>query len=73
MPEVGADRLGALRGQEASVAEPLDTSQGWCCDGRTWAEHAAEGGECWQAQGTQLDELAPDGQQAARERLAEAG
>jgi hypothetical protein len=23
-----------------TLAEPPDTRQGWCCDGRTWKEHA---------------------------------
>ena len=54
------------------VMEELDTSQGWCCDGRTWKEHADEGGECCQSEGTQIEALPPDGQQKARERLAQA-
>jgi hypothetical protein len=55
------------------MAEHLDTSKGWCCDGRTWTEHAAEGGECCQAEGTQIEDLPADGQRQARERLAQAG
>ena len=37
----------------------LDASQGWCCDGRTWSEHAAEGGKCCQPQGTEIGVLPP--------------
>jgi len=51
----------------------VDTSQGWCCDGRTWKEHAAEGGGCCQEENTQIEDLPPEGQQQARERLAQAG
>jgi hypothetical protein len=47
----------------------LDTSKGWCCDGRTWAEHASEDGGCCQPQGMQIDDLPEDGQKQARERL----
>jgi hypothetical protein len=54
------------------MAEELDTSQGWCCDGRTWAEHAHEGGECCQPQGTKVEDLPAEGQVAAEERLAQA-
>lgn len=54
------------------MAEQLDTSQGWCCDGRTWHEHAAEGGECCQPQGTELDDLPSEGRRAAEERLEQA-
>jgi hypothetical protein len=59
--------------EEAVMAEDLDTSKGWCCDGRTWTEHAAEGGGCCQSEGTQMDALPPEGQQAARDRLQQAG
>jgi hypothetical protein len=55
------------------MAAELDLSKGWCCDGRTWTEHAAEGGDCCQAENTQIEDLPPDGQEKARERLAEAG
>jgi hypothetical protein len=55
------------------MAEQLDTSQGWCCDGRTWTEHAAEGGECCQPQGKQISDLPPEGQRAARERMEQSG
>ncbi len=54
------------------MAEELDTSQGWCCDGRTWAEHTHEGGECCQPQGKQVEDLPPEGQRTAQERLAQA-
>jgi hypothetical protein len=47
----------------------LDTSQGWCCDGRTYKEHADADGECCQAQGMQIEDLSEEGQQKARERL----
>jgi hypothetical protein len=53
------------------VTEQVDTSQGWCCDGRTWHEHASEDGECCQPQGTQISDLPPEGQRLARERLAQ--
>jgi hypothetical protein len=55
------------------MAEKLDTSKGWCCDGRTWTEHAAEGGKCCQPQGQQISDLPADGQRKARERMARAG
>ena len=54
------------------MAEQLETSKGWCCDGRTWSEHAQEGGKCCQPQGKQIDDLPADGQRKARERLAQA-
>jgi hypothetical protein len=53
------------------MADQLDTSQGWCCDGRTYKEHAAEDGHCCQAEGTQIDGLPEEGQLKARERLAQ--
>ena len=55
------------------MAESLDTSKGWCCDGRTWTEHSAEGGECCQPQGQELADLPPEGQRAALERMARDG
>jgi hypothetical protein len=61
----------ALRG--GLMAEELDTSQGWCCDGRTWKEHADEAGHCCQSEGTQIEGLPADGREKARERLSEAG
>src|SRR5687767_9033708 len=36
-----------------AMAEQTDTSKGWCCDGRTWTEHAHEDGQCCQPEGTQ--------------------
>ena len=53
--------------------QQVDTSQGWCCDGRTWHEHASEDGECCQPQGRQISDLPPEGQRLARERLAQEG
>ncbi len=55
------------------VQEEIDTSQGWCCDGRTHKEHAGADGECCQSQGMQIEDLPPEGQQKARERLAQGG
>lgn len=46
-----------------------DTSEGWCCDGRTYKEHAHEDGKCCQPKGMQLEDLPEKAQQAARERL----
>jgi hypothetical protein len=42
------------------------------CDGRTWVEHAHEGGECCQSKGNQLEDPPAEGQRAAQERLAQA-
>jgi len=53
------------------MTERLDTSKGWCCDGRTWTEHAQKDGHCCQAQGTKIEALPRDGQEKARARLAE--
>lgn len=50
-----------------------DTSKGWCCDGRTYHEHAAEDGHCCQQEGTQLEELPEGGKQAAKQRLETEG
>jgi hypothetical protein len=47
----------------------MDLSQGWCCDGRTWKEHADVDGECCQSPGKQIEDLPPEGQRKARERL----
>jgi hypothetical protein len=55
------------------MAEELDLSQGWCCDGRTYKEHASVDGECCQPEGKQISDLPPEGQQKAQERLAQAG
>ena len=51
----------------------LDTSEGWCCDGRTYKEHAHADGNCCQPKGTQMAELPEDGKKAARERLQKEG
>jgi hypothetical protein len=53
------------------VAEEVDASQGWCCDGRTYKEHADQDGHCCQSQGTQMDDLPEDGKQKAKERLGQ--
>jgi hypothetical protein len=55
-----------------TLAEPPDTRQGWCCDGRTWKEHADAEGHCCQPEGRQLEQLPEDGQQKAKERLSRA-
>jgi len=55
------------------MAEQMDTSKGWCCDGRTWTEHAHEAGECCQSEGTELDQLPDEGRQKAEERMRQAG
>lgn len=55
---------------EHATNEP-DTSKGWCCDGRTWVEHAATDGECCQSEGTQVGDLPPEGKAAAEERMQE--
>ncbi len=51
------------------MGEEIDTTQGWCCDGRSWKEHAHEDGKCCQPQGLEIAELPEDGQQKAKERL----
>jgi hypothetical protein len=53
------------------MEQEIDASQGWCCDGRTWKEHADEAGQCCQQQGTQIDQLPDEGQRKARERLGQ--
>ena len=54
------------------MAEQIDTTRGWCCDGRTWTEHAHADGKCCQPENTQIDDLPAEGKRAAQERLAEA-
>jgi hypothetical protein len=49
----------------------LDATEGWCCDGRTYREHADADGHCCQPPGQQIESLPPDGQQKARERLGQ--
>lgn len=51
------------------MAGDLDLSKGWCCDGRTWVEHAEEDGHCCQLEGTQIPDLPEDGQRKAQDRL----
>jgi hypothetical protein len=53
--------------------ENLDTSQGWCCDGRTHKEHEAADGKCCQPAGKTMEDLPPQAQQAARDRMSESG
>jgi hypothetical protein len=50
--------------------EKADATEGWCCDGRTYAEHAHADGKCCQPKGTTLEELPAEGKKAAGERLA---
>jgi len=54
------------------MADQMDTSKGWCCDGRTWKEHADADGECCQPEGKQMSDLPPEGQRLARGRQAKA-
>ncbi len=54
------------------MSEDIDTSKGWCCDGRTYTEHAHESGHCCQPEGTGLTDLPEEGQRLARERLESA-
>jgi hypothetical protein len=51
------------------MTEQLDTSTGWCCDGRTHAEHENEDGHCCQPENTALEDLPEDAQEKARERM----
>jgi len=53
------------------MKDAIDTTKGWCCDGRTWAEHASEDGRCCQPEGKRLQDFPAEGQRKARERLAE--
>jgi hypothetical protein len=62
-----------LRRRCHEMAENVDVTQGWCCDGRTWNEHAHADGQCCQPEGTQLDDLPAEGQQKARARLEASG
>jgi hypothetical protein len=56
-----------------NVRAELDTSEGWCCDGRTYKEHAHADGKCCQEKGTQIDHLPQEGEKTARERVAKEG
>jgi hypothetical protein len=51
--------------------EKVDASEGWCCDGRTYHEHASEDGHCCQPPGQQLEDLPEDGRAKAKARLAQ--
>ncbi|HEX7167871.1 MAG TPA: hypothetical protein VF230_12895 [Acidimicrobiales bacterium] len=55
------------------MAEPIDATKGWCCDGRTWAEHAHADGECCQPEGTHLHDLPDDARAKAEERIRSSG
>ncbi len=48
-----------------------DTSHGWCCDGKTYTEATAGGGECCQPRGTKLEDLPAEAQELARKHLTE--
>jgi hypothetical protein len=48
----------------------LDTSKGWCCNGKTHTEHEHEEGKCCQPEGKQLQDLPEGGRKKAEERLA---
>lgn len=47
----------------------FDTSEGWCCDGRTYKEHAHADGKCCQPKNKSLEELPAKGQEAAKQRM----
>jgi hypothetical protein len=51
----------------------LDTSKGWCCNGKTWTEHAHESddGDCCQPEGTQISDLSGEAREKAEERLSQ--
>jgi hypothetical protein len=51
----------------------LDDSEGWCCDGRTYKEHAHADGKCCQPKGTEIEQLPDEAQQKARERRKKEG
>src|SRR5260370_28121892 len=52
-----------------AMTEQPDTSQGWCCDCRTWSEHIHEGCNCSLPQRTSIKNIPPEGQHANRFRL----
>ncbi len=60
-----------VENEKSDVKDELDTSEGWCCDGRTYKEHAHADGECCQPKGKSLEELPTNGQEAAKKRLEE--
>jgi hypothetical protein len=53
------------------MADQADASQGWCCDGRTYTEHAHSDGHCCQPEGTALEDLPEEAQQKAKDRLSQ--
>jgi hypothetical protein len=57
--------------EEDGMTHHVDASDGWCCDGRTYQEHASADGQCCQPQGMQIEDLPADGQEKARERLTQ--
>lgn len=54
------------------MADQVDASQGWCCDGRTWKEHSDADGHCCQPEGMQPSDLPPEGKRLAEERMGQA-
>jgi hypothetical protein len=50
--------------------EPLDAAEGWCCDGRTHAEHAPRRA-LLPAPRSQVEDLPDEGRALARTRLAQ--
>jgi hypothetical protein len=56
--------------EEVPMPDAPDASEGWCCDGRTYHEHASEDGHCCQPKGTELNDLPEEAQAKARERLS---
>jgi hypothetical protein len=52
-----------------AVTSHVDDSHGWCCDGRTYQEHASEDGKCCQPHGMKIEDLPEDGRRKAQERL----
>lgn len=54
------------------MGQQVDASEGWCCDGRTWKEHASADGACCQPRGLDIPDLPQEGQDKARERLGQA-
>lgn len=63
----------AVSKEKSAVRSQLDTSEGWCCDGRTYKEHAHADGQCCQPKGMQIEDLPEDGQNKARERQQKEG
>jgi hypothetical protein len=63
----------AAEQKETAAKGELDTSEGWCCDGRTYKEHAHADGQCCQPKDTSLDELPNEGKKAGEERIKREG